>query len=439
MKQFIRHSKWDMLLCAIMIFAASTTVFSGFHVPREQVSMYWFTALLSVAAAILLTMASYQKRTIIIGILAVIAILAAMTAGSAASGQNAFRDAESNPCLRYFLWVLVSLVVFLLSRFRTGSWILFGAGTLTLCLIQFLYESRHIVCMILFLAACGAMMMYREYMTNVLHSRTKTAVPGRSVLYSTLLCLMAVAVGTGIFYGVVNPLHPPKKNLQLITKVMSLEVLEKIGVATEKTIRDPNLSTSRTGDEQTTTTQKSRHKDDRIKADSSRARSQDAQHGESPNQRSDQKGSLSGIRYDHEIPFWLIVLIMVICVMAAAVGIKLYLRHRWIRELIRQEDREKVKRGYLFCLKKFRQMGLKRSPGETPLEYAERTEPKLWPFREDHTGFSQLSRMFSAVAYGDVRPEETQIKELDLFFRSFYRNTRLYLGKFRYILKFFIL
>jgi drug/metabolite transporter (DMT)-like permease len=122
------------------------------------------TAAVSALLVVMMTFASYNKRSIIIGLGGLVMVFAVMIVISAAGGNNLFADNEDNPFLRiadnednpflrFFLLILTAVVIFAASRFRIGTVLLIPAGVITLCMIEFMYETRHIVCLLIFMIA----------------------------------------------------------------------------------------------------------------------------------------------------------------------------------------------------------------------------------------------------------------------------------------------
>ncbi|MGI6721340.1 MAG: DUF4129 domain-containing protein [Anaerovoracaceae bacterium] len=439
--RYLRNSIWDMILVTVMIFAISTTVFSGFHVPQETVTSYGTTIVISIILTVILTLIFYDRRSILIGMTAfVIVFLLMIVVLSNTTGMNILRDRESNPYLHIVLQVLVALAVFLPSRTRIGNAIMFVAGLIAVCLVQFLYETNHVVCMLLFILSGGVMQMYRNYIYNIMHSRTIRVAQGSSIRVSTLVCLLAIIIGGGLFYGIVKPMDPPKKDLKIITKYMSLEVLKKVGVATTQTIRDPNLTTSNTSDHTKTSKQKGKKKEDnnknygRDKARQNKKKNQQPKHLSKHGPK-----AFKSVHYSKTIQLIFLLAILIAAAIIAAILIKLWLRRRWFRRLQTHSRREQIQILYMFYLRKFRQLGVKKSPEETPYEFARRAEPQLWIFKEGSLGVSELADLFVRSQYGGVEPTAAEESAYLDFHRYFYRNCREYLGKFKYIYKFFVL
>ena len=443
MIRFLKNSIWDMLLCSVMVFACATTIFSGFYVPSSQITQYWVTGGVTVGLVLLLTLASYNKRSIVIGIIAFVAGFTALIVIAVRSGHNIFADSEDNPFMRFLLLIITAAVIFLLSRFRVGAVLLFPFGTIALCVTEFMYESRHLVCLFLFLTASCMMVIFRNYMHNVVHSRTLKSAQISAVAFALVLSLLVAGIGSGVFYGIVRRFDPQKKELKIVTKYLSLEVLERIGVASMELIEDPDIVTNNQNDEQDTTRQDSENEDENLNNASSEADKDDGDQGSAEDHLDKkQKGPFDAIRYDWGIPLWVFWMVVGIVIIAAVIGTKLLLRRRRFRKMMKLDPAEQVRAMYLFFLKKFRQLKVRPVTGESPMDFARRNAERLHVFKADDaaaTDFTALTEILVRTEYGGIRPSLDDTTRFETFYRRFYRNCREYLGRIQYIVKFFIL
>ena len=443
MMRFLKNSVWDILLCTVLIFAAATTVYSGFYVPVDQIRQYAVTAGVAFALVLLLTIASYNKMSIVIGIIAFVLGFAGLIAAAVVSGSNLFADSEDNPFMRYLIIAVCAVIIFLLTRFRVGAVLLFPAGVIALCMTEFMYESRHLACLFLFLTASCMMVIYRNYMHNVLHSRTIKSAQFSAVFFALILSLLVAGAGSGIYYGIVTALNPQARELKLITKHLSLDVMERIGVTDIEVIEDPDLLTEEKDEMDETTQQEAEEEDEDLNGSTSEAEGDEGDSGSAMDRLNKiLTGPFAAIRYDWGVPLWVIYTVLVILVIAAAITTKLLLRRRRYRKMLKQSPEERVKAMYLFYLKKFRQLKVRAIVGETPMEYAARNEKRLACFTAQGAqtvDFTELTRILVRTEYGGITPTLADTTQFETFYRRFYRNCREYLGRVQYIFKFFIL
>ena len=416
-----------MLLCGVMIFALSTTIFAGFKATDPYLRHYLATILGAAVLTVVFTIGFYSRRTILIGVIVLAVAVVLIIVIAAANGASLFVDQEGNVYLRWFLMLLTALGVTLLSRFRAGAIVLFATGTFLIALIQFMYENNLVFCLLLFLCAAGMMIMYRTYINNVLHSPTVQTAPGRALLASFVLCLLVGAIGTGIFYGIVRPLNPPSQDVKILTKYLSLEVMEKMGIANVRTIHDMQKEASNQTKEKTTVDKASDLKDD------SQEEAQDGQdQNAEANRRQEQE---EWIKYSREVLPWLIPL-LIAAVIAAVIIIKILLRKKQYNAFMALEKGTRIPAMYKYFLRSLTFADVKKSPEETPFEFAKRAEPYLRDFAVDGVGISELTESFVTAKYGVRELSEKDEKNYETFYRALHVNLRKRMGNFRYVLRF---
>lgn len=441
---YVKSCVWEFILCVTMFSSLSYMIASGFHVPagvqHDLLVLLCGTGLATAA----LFLASYDKKTIGISLIAFFAamVLLLIVIQSNASMRQVFSDQETNPYLYFIILCLVSITGYLLSRTKLGNGIFFVAGMFIAALIQFLYESGHIWATLLFIISCGAMQIFKTYKNNALTTQTVKVDFARTFVISLILMALIVCISAGMFYGIVKPLDPPARELKLITKYMSLEVLEKIGIASEVILTDPNRLTQDTDD----TTQTSRKEGDEQKDAPNESQDGKQEDQEKQQQQDNQANQLDpdqnskvfyAIKYaaKNVSPLWWMLLPLLL--LLAAVLLKLWMRKHWLKKIKDRPPKEQINAFYHFYLKKFRQMGIKKLGEETPLEFAQRAKANLKKFVVGSTEFQDLTAVFLKCGYGNMEPTKTEYQRYLTFYQGFYPCCRRHLGKFKYILNFF--
>lgn len=229
----LKNSIWEWFLCTFLSASLAMTIFHGFYIAAERQNNY----ILILCSTALLTAGcfcgAYSKKSALIalGAGAVTAIICVIFMQQRGAEGSAFRDEESNPYLFFLILTLTALAVFFLTRTRTGTGILFAGGAFLAGTIQFLYETLQLPVMLLILCSSGALYIYKNYQENVLESETVKTAFSRIFLISAITCIVITGLSAGVFYGIIKPLEPPKQDLKLITKYMSLEILDQVGIA----------------------------------------------------------------------------------------------------------------------------------------------------------------------------------------------------------------
>lgn len=422
MTQYLNIRKWDMLLCAVMIFALTITVYAGFDATDLWREKILFLVIGTAVETVAWFLVFYSKRTIPIGAAVVVIVLIVMTVMARSGGVNPFADEAENAYFKFFLLTAVAFGVVILSRFRGGSIVLFAGGVFLIALIQFMYENSMVFSLLLFLCAAGVMIAYRNYMTNVLNSATVQVAPGRSVFMSFLMIVCVMAVAGGVFFAIVKPLDPPKQDVKILTKYMSLEILEKIGVANVTTIHDLEQNASNEQKEDMTV-DKSNNQD---------TEGQDDGKAKNKNQTERQEW----IKYHRDILIG-VVPVLIAALIVAVILIRLYLRKRKYQKMLALDIEQRIPAFYQYFLNCFRHVGVNRHPEETPYEFSGRAAPLVRDFETGGVGLRELTETLVAAKYGLREITHEELAAYDSFYKAIFKNCRKRLGNFKYAFHFF--
>lgn len=444
--EFVKYLKgcvWDLILCAVMAVSLCYAEGSGFYVAESLHKNYVLLLGIVVLTTAVLAAISYNKKTLIFGISGIAAalVLLFLVLGLNSGIGNVFADKPGNPWLYVTLMITTTVGVYLLSRTRIGTCGLLAAGILVMAVIQFLYKPGHLAALFLFLCACGSMYIFKNYQRNVVQSQTVKTAFGRTFVISAVLSVLLLSLGAGIFYGIVKPLDPPARELKLITKYMSFETLQELGIASEVLLTDPDQFTQKTDDTEKTAKQEGDKKKDNPDK-GNKGKDQDKSQNKQDNQvnrldKNDSSQVFYAIKYTTEkiSPVWWILMLLLLIVLA--VVLKLWLRDRWFRKVKEQPKKEQVQTLYRYYLKKFALMGVKKQKEDTPLEFAEKAASQLEAFEESGVSIRSLTETFVGAAYSPSGVSEQGYKAYLSFHKVFYSCCRKHLGKLKYMLKFF--
>lgn len=353
--------------------------------------------------------------------------------------SDGFKDTESNPYLYVIIIILTGLVTYFLTRTRTGTGILFIAGAFTIAALQFLYETVEVYTLILYMLSCGTMYIFKNYQKNVLSAETVKTAFGRTFVISASICVIILLIAGGIFYGIIRPMNPQARELKLITNYKALEVLEQVGIADIQTIFDNDELTDNTDDEEKDSKDKGDEKDSSDGENETKENENKKDRNVPSNLDPSQSPLLYAIKYTYNIKALMLIIPLLILLLIAAVLFKRYLRRRWLKKTLEKPAKERIIAFYHYYLKRFSRMGIRQRQWETPYEFAENSRFSTQLFKSETTDFMQLTDIFVRAKYGvdDIREEDCK-RYLD-FHRIFYKCCIKHLGKFKYILKFFIL
>ena len=414
-----------MLLCAIMTFAITITVFAGFNATDADRGKTGFLIIGTLILTVFWFLVFYSRKTIIIGVIAVVAALIVIMIAASANGVNLFADHAENAYLKYILLIVASFGVVILSRFRLGSILLFPCGIFLIALIEFMYSNKMVFSLLLFMCAAGMMIIYRNYMTNILHSVTVKIAPGRSVLMSLIMVVLVTAIAGGVFFAVVRPLNPPARDVEILTKYMSLDVLEKLGVADVRTIHDLEENANNNQKEDMTV-EKNTDNEDQQNQDNGKAKSKSQIERE------------EWIKYHRDLLITGIP-ILIAAIIAAVILLRLWFRKRKYQKMKDMDLEHRIPAFYQYFLNCFRHVGIRRRPDETPYEFAARARAQTRDFDVGGVGIEALTETYVAVRYGLREITNEELDGYDVYYKHIFQSCRKRLGVMKYIVHFFAL
>lgn len=423
-KTYFKNGIWDILLCTCMGTAIATSVFGGFLIGEEQADAYVRTFVLVLVLEVLLFAAGYSKKTILRGLLLFLAgIVVFFVYAFARSGTSVFADDASNPFLYYILLFLSALGIFLISRKGAGAFILYAAGSILIGFIEYLYSTNRIACLLVYLIAGLAMILYRNYTDNVRQTKTRRFARGGIIVVSLCVCLLSAAIGAGAYYGIAARLDPPAVVIKIFTKHMSLEEIEQAGITDYET-EQVYVAYSGTPQEEEETPE-----------DSNQENVQQAQTQTRYEEQDDE--SVRVIRYPLAVPLWVLLVILVAAAVFVLYFLRWFLRRRWYKKLREKDAGQQVLCLYHFFLRDFGRMDIGKSIQETPSEYVRRAQPQLKFFKSEETDFEELTQIYICAGYGSELPDAAQLSKFHSFYAGFYAQCRRYIGNVRYLFKLF--
>ena len=329
-------------------------------------------------------------------------------------------------------WSIVifgSALIYLLTRSRK---ILFGAapiGLLFCAAFKFLEYPVSVPGLFILIIAIILEILYLVYKDSLLSADYGNYTIRHFLEQSIAIVTVVVMLSSGVFYGIVKPLDPPTRDLKLITKLLSFDILELLGVASTQEVKDPNQG-DEDQDEEEPPEEKEEEKDDE----------ENEQDEDENKQESDEKISAQTMSYNEKdyTVYWVTALIILL--LATPFVIKYVLRTRRRRRLNGLDANNQAAFVYDFFLDRLKKLGVGKADSQTILEYAEQQEAVLENFTaEDGTTFEEMTELYNYHLYSKlpVRPEDA--KKFMAMYDSFYKNAKAFTGTWRYIRKFWVL
>ncbi|MCL2677931.1 MAG: hypothetical protein FWE85_02635 [Clostridiales bacterium] len=439
MLKYIKNNVWDYSLCILMISGLGINFFQIFFLPAHLQANVWAAALAASLLCLIFFACAYSNRSIVFSLIVfVIAVALGVmyvqaTGFLAGMGENAEANAPAFGLILAFL----SLLVFLLSRTRAGAVILAVLGSIAICAVVFLEYEHYFWGYLVFIGASLCMCYYRNYRHNIIHTNTV------KVSFSRFASISSAAVGLVLILSIVvsvtliQPLNLPTLELKLITRHLSLEVLEQSASSSKVIMPDVEQKSSET--DNTTTTSKNPGEEDMEKTEYQEVAPTLQDKDTFTLNHSNMENFLYAIRYVlSEIPpFFLIAVPFLIILLA--VFTKKGLRRRWYYKTLLKDKKQQVIDFYLYYLKKFEVLSYRRPLADTPIEFAGKLKDKLRVFSVDDADITSLTNVFIKANYGRLDVSDEEYSLFLKFHKAFYKNCKAKLGTVKYLRKFFAL
>jgi hypothetical protein len=440
--KYLKYSIWDYVLCILMTVGLTINVFQAFYLPAGlAANIIWLFVLVS-SIFLILFLCGYSKRTIAISIVVfiILTIFTLIYIKKSEIFAIISTDPEANSHMYYAIVAIFAFPVFLLSRSRIGTALLFILGTYVLTVVVFLGYEHFLWGFLLFLWASATMWAYKTYQHNAFHTMTAKTSFASFFAIAGLLMALTLGLGFAIYIAQIEPLDLPTRELKLITRLQSLEILEKTGVSSKRILIDPDQSTRLTDDTKRTSQQEEKEAED-LQTDV-----------ESPQpdqilpdiqidriDPEDNRRELYAVRYTQRFPGFYYLIILIPLIIVAIIWSKFCLRRHWYRKNLQKSRKNQIIDFYHYYMKKFKWLGLEKRESDTPLEYVNRSGQRLKRFTQGGVDMEHLTDIYIKTNYGDMEVSDGEYESYISFHQGFYRNCRTYLGSFRYALRFFVL
>lgn len=427
MRQYVRLHAWDFLLTVLIAIGMHLNTFSAFMIRESYMTNYLLVAVVTTLVMAVMFVIGYNKRNTIIGGAGWAVFLIGWIIYLRANDLINLEDGADETIPAFWSIVLFgSALIYLLTRSRK---ILFGAapiGLLFCAAFKFLEYPVSVLGLFILIIAVILEILYLVYKDSLLTADYGNYTIRHFLEQSIAIVTVVVMLSSGVFYGIVKPLDPPTRDLKLITKLMSFDILELLGVASTQEVKDPNQG-EEDQDEEEPPEEKEEEKDDE----------ENEQNEEENKQESDEKISAQTMSYNEKdyTVYWVTALIILL--LAAPFVIKYVLRSRRRRRLNGLDASNQAAFVYDFFLDRLKKLGVGKADSQTILEYAEQQEGVLESFTaEDGTTFEEMTELYNYHLYSKLPIKTEDAAKFVAMYDSFYKNAKAFVGTWRYIHKF---
>ena len=445
MARYIKYCIPDYILCLLMAVGISVNVYQGFYLPAALSVDFIRAAVVTAALLVFLFWAAYSNKTVIWGIIIGVVLAAAAIVFLYFAGipLTETADEEANGALWYMLTLAVALGVFLLARTPAGTLVLMAVGTIIEGLIKVMRYDFYLWAMIVFVAACLVTYVYKRYRKNIFRSDSRKVAFFPMIGYSLAMVAISVGLATGIWFGILANYELPYLDIRLITQIMSIEVLEKMGISQKLEILDHDLYSSLINDEDIVYSNQIGEEETTIPDEEERAENEDTSGDDSSETQQVENENLfyRTINYLKHSLFdtvWgkILVIVLILLVVGAVVTLIAMRRRIWWRKMLKIPPRERAEYLYNWSLKRFTRLGIPGRGNRTPNEYADYISDRTGFLTNEGADWQGVTDIMVKVCYANEIPDAENEITLEKFFTKFHKNCKKRLG-WRYLYKYF--
>lgn len=431
MRHYIRTRFGEYIACTAVCCGICFPVYAGFVLTDPFSGIAPLGVLILAAITALLYLCAYNRTAAVFGICAGVALAAAAVIFIQMTDPLGSEE-ENSVFIFLLVGVIIALIVFLLSRSRAGIIVTAILGNLITAGSYFLAFPVHLWSYLVFIAGTGVLFLMRVYAHAAKNVMAGSIRFGRYFLQSILISLAALGVASGLFFAVIKPLDLPVRDLELISMLRNMDILEVFGIAEEREVYDPELA----GGQVVVDTD---YGNDEGDEDSPENNQDDHEDTESAFTKWIQGGirSLRGVTYRlRERSYWW-MLDLIPLVVAVIFAVRYARKKLWHRKVQSLSHEAAVLNYYSFVNKRLEIAGYAKPAEYTVDEYARMMEHTMEPFAEGDSTYAALSSLYSRVYYGKGKVTDEEYTLVESFYARFHRCLKDEMGTGKYLLHIF--
>lgn len=435
MKKYLQSHIWDFIFTVMIAVGLGLNVLSSFELNTPLLTNYAVMILTVVAVNLFCFISGYNKKNTITGIITGIVLVVAGVVLVASKGYfSSGNETAASVPIFWAVMIFSAVFTYLLTRNRKIA-IFFSVGALIVCAaFRFL---EYPVSTVGFLVMTFGLVL--EILCRVYHDSLEKASYGtysfkHFAVQSIAVTLVVMLLSSGVYYGVVRPLEPQTRELKLITKLLSFDVLEKVGISSKLQVQNPNIQSDVTNDEQRKTKQENDVPDEPQTEPEEEDKDDDV-----INKTQNELKAFAISYADMEYVRYVIAGAIVLVILLPFV-IKYMLRRKQRKKVEAFSPDEGSKYLYAWFLKKFDKLGIGKAANITVLEYVQNSESGLRDYvTESGTDFKALTDVYNKTIYGTYEPTDDDYALFKDFYNSFFKNVKNSIGVIRYAFKFWVI
>lgn len=442
-KLFLQATVFDFILVLLVSVTLTYTISYGFHSAWDYRSNVLLITGLTIPILLVLFAGSWSKKAIIPSAIGTLVLAVVYIAVSLALSSEPFftEDAAVNDvegCYGIFAIIVVAvpIVVFLLSRRTAGLVALIVLASVCSGFIQFLYrdwitEQPGIPVCILMLFGLGMLFVYQCYRQSIYSAnRVKNTSFIGAFAFSAIICGVCVAVGAGVFYGVIQASNLTTPEIKLFEEYVSPPVTDEAHDYEKMDDKDSDKTSDEAEDQEDEAGEGEGNDSPNVEQGTSMLESTlvgqlaSIMAGVDPDQddpedEEDLNKYMKALQY-----MWIIIACLVALLIFLIVMLWRYRRTWRLKHIAKRSKSYQVYYLYNFLIERFRRVRIVKPAHLTPFEFAAGFSKALLPYTRDTEGvtFLEVASVYQDAVYGGIEPTDLQMERIRLYYRRFYRN-----------------
>ena len=439
MKKYLSGHFWEFIACLVMSAVMVVFFSQGFYVPDRIADSIPLALLISAGVTLGCYVLGYNRKTMkltfIILVVLIVVFLLLLRAGNVDIVD--MEGSETSIFIYVFAAVLLPIAVYLLSRTKVGMIIAVGLGAALCGTIDYLAYETKVWWIVLFILAALVLLALRIYRFHARQSSTYHPKFKNLFLSALIVAALGTGVAGGVYGAIIRPLDPPTIDIELVIKVLTYDMLDRIGIAQYYTIPDELL--------QAYQQMQQIESSNKVEIEK-QAEEDDAEDPEDEEEQGEKTGFAGAVSSFFEaITYWLnpvTIAISIIILVAIVVFLIVFLKRIiWkirLQQLMKLSPRDRTIRLCRYYMERFRRMGFPRMRHYTEQEYAHALSDTLDPYLEGSgLTLDSMMQIYCASRYGAFDPskdEESRLIGLNTVYKKNFRKIR---GVFMFIVKYF--
>lgn len=461
--RFLRMAAPDFLLVLVVSVALSFTVTYAFRSGEAYRGDVLLLAAVEAPMLLALFAGSWSKRAVPASVALAVLVAAAVIGSCVAltpesvplTTGSGINDEPGSLVVFGIVLAVVPAVVYLLSRRAVGLVFLLVLSVVACGFVQFLYrewmaEMSGLPAFLCVLAGEGALFVFQTYRQGVVRARhSKSPSFGRALAYSAAISVACLAVGAGLYYGVVAGLGLTTPEMKPFRDYYSQPIVYYTGTYDDMSLEGDEKSDN-TNDQTEDTNQEGEGSGEGADG------AGESGSGEGSGGNGSGDGGAGGWtlasafdasswnqqfnRISYNIPDFVKVLVPLL--LLALVVLAIVLRNRvrgWrLRRIEREPCSYRVWYLYGFLVERYRRLKLLKPDGLTPMEFALAARKAMRPFAEGTGGadFVEVTEVYQRACYSGRPVTEEEYGRVKGYYRAFFKNARRHTGNLKWIWKF---